>query len=212
MTSSQPVVNILSANESFKLKYARTLRWSVLAALLLTALGVWLMPRYEPTPYTLRQEILEIIEVDIIKDIDLRPEQPLERPVIHREIEPVADPNLPGDDVPPNSRWLPQPPAPPVMKYEKPFVASSTKPILTFWAKPHYPEMARMSGIEGTVIVKVLVGANGLIKAAEVIQSVHPLLDRAAMEAAMRCRFEPGRQRTIPVKAAMAIPYRFRVR
>ena len=38
---------------------------------------------------------------------------------------------------------------------------------------------------------------------------MHPLLDRAAREAALRCRFSPGKQRGIAVKAWMAIPFVF---
>jgi TonB family protein len=41
---------------------------------------------------------------------------------------------------------------------------------------------------------------------------VHPLLDRAAQQAARLCRFTPAKQREIPVKAWLAVPYVFRLR
>jgi TonB family protein len=46
---------------------------------------------------------------------------------------------------------------------------------------------------------------------AEITQGVHPILDQAAKAAALRCRFTPGTQRTIPVPVWVAIPYRFRL-
>jgi protein TonB len=91
------------------------------------------------------------------------------------------------------------------------FVASQTKPELVYFAPPNYPEMARISHLEGTVIVKVLVGPDGSVLAAEILQGVHPMLNKEAIAAARKCKFNPGKQRNIPVKAWMAIPYRFRL-
>jgi protein TonB len=71
--------------------------------------------------------------------------------------------------------------------------------------------MARRAALEGTVIVKVLVGPDGTVKDAIVVQGVNPLLNKAAVEAARRCKFIPGKQRNIPVKAWMALPFTFRL-
>ena len=76
---------------------------------------------------------------------------------------------------------------------------------------PDYPEIARMSQLEGTVIVKVLVGPDGSVMEAAIVTGVHPLLNRSALAAARKAKFSPGKQRNIPVKAWMAIPYRFRL-
>ena len=91
------------------------------------------------------------------------------------------------------------------------FVASSEKPRFKTRAKADYPEMARRAQIEGTVIVKVLVGPDGLVKDAQIVQGVHPILDKQALIAARRWTFFPGKQRNIPVKAWMAIPFNFRL-
>jgi protein TonB len=91
------------------------------------------------------------------------------------------------------------------------FVASQEKPELIYFHPAEYPEMARYSQVEGTVTVKVLVGPDGSVMAAEIMQSANPLLDRAALAAARKCKFKPGKQRNIPVKAWLAIPYRFRL-
>ena len=62
------------------------------------------------------------------------------------------------------------------------------------------------------MLVHVLVNPRGMVEKAVVIQRAHPILDRAAMEAAMRCRFTPAKQREIAVRAWVAIPYRFRLK
>ena len=40
---------------------------------------------------------------------------------------------------------------------------------------------------------------------------IKTLTRNAALVAARRCKFKPGKQRNIPVKAWLAIPYRFRL-
>lgn len=92
------------------------------------------------------------------------------------------------------------------------FVASATKPTLVMQARADYPEIARRSGIEGTVVVRVLVGVNGRVEDAVIIQSAHPILDKEALLAARKCRFTPARQREMKVAVQVAIPYRFRLR
>jgi len=91
------------------------------------------------------------------------------------------------------------------------FVASSAEPVLNFHVKAGYPEIARRAGLEGTVLIHVLVDVRGQVDRAEVIQGVHPLLDKAALAAALRCRFTPAKQRDMPGPVWVAIPYRFRL-
>lgn len=202
----------LSANESFKLNYGRTLRWSMLAAVIALGLLWMFLPRYEPTPYTLRQDYMEWIEIEE-PELDIPEETPLlPVPVVPRDIEPVPG-NFEEEPWIPPDFWDPMPvvQAPVDPSIYDGFVASSSKPRLTFQAKPDYPQVARMSGLEGTVIVDVLVGSRGKVEQARIAQGVHPLLDKAALAAAYRCRFEPGTQRKVPVRAWVSVPYRFRM-
>ena len=70
-----------------------------------------------------------------------------------------------------------------------------------------FPEAARRLGAEGTVVLQIAVGADGAVTSAEVLQgSGFPVLDRAARQAALRCRFEPALERGRPV--AGAAPWR----
>jgi len=205
--------DVSSANEVFKSHYNRTLRWSGLAAAVLTLLMIWASPQYTPHPYQPRTEILVLTEVEIIYE-EIKPPEVAAPPMIPPEIEIVDDLN--PDATEPiliEGPWdIFAPPAVAKVPMDDSFIASSTKPVLLFRAKPHYPEVARLAQVEGTVIVKVLVDVDGSIKAAEVIRSVHPLLNRAALKAARLCTFEPGKQRQIKVPTWVAVPYRFKLR
>ena len=204
---------VLSANDAFKLKYPRYLKGALLAALALTALIVWLWPGYQPQPYKLRVKE-EMVWVDVNEPVDV-PDPPRvpAAPVLNRPIEaaPINDPDLITDPVLPGFWDPPAPSLPDPSAYED-FVASSTLPKLQFQAKADYPEIARRSGLEGLVIVNARVDVNGRVERALVIQSVHPILDRAASEAAAKCRFTPAKQRERKVATWVAIPYRFKLR
>lgn len=204
----------LSANDRFKQNYPRYLRWALLVALLLTALGVWLMPRYEPAPYKPRAE--EMILIDI-PEPPVVPEKikPQDAPVIPPVVEAAPNDDPEALETLPENRLIDIPIGPPILEVpagEYDFVASGANPRLEVQPKADYPEIARRAGLEGTVVVNVLVGEDGRVAAAQVTHGVHPLLDRAALAAAKRCRFEPARQRQMKVKAWVAVPYRFRLR
>jgi protein TonB len=215
MTNSRPLFAVaLSANDEFKLRYPRYLKGAVLAALVLTALLVWLWPGYEAKPYVLRQtEVLELVVIEPLSLVD-EPPKPIEVPRLPPIVEaaPVDDPNA-VDTIPePISIWTPfnkvmQPPS-----SDEGFIPSSAEPVLTFQMKADYPEIARRAGLEGTVLIHARVNSRGQVERAEVIQGVHPLLDKAAQAAALRCRFTPARQRAVSVPVWVAIPYRFRLR
>lgn len=75
---------------------------------------------------------------------------------------------------------------------------------------PKYPELAKKAGIEGTVVVKVLVGFEGNVEATELVQSVE-VLDEAALEAARQFKFTPAKLDGKPVKVWIAVPFRFKL-
>lgn len=72
-----------------------------------------------------------------------------------------------------------------------------------------YPEEARREGIEGRVIVEFVVDGEGRVHRAEVIKSVHPALDSAAVEAVRRTTFSPGTHQGEEVSVRMHLPIRF---
>lgn len=74
-----------------------------------------------------------------------------------------------------------------------------------------YPNIARQAGIEGMVVVKIVVNAEGIPMDPEVLRSPSDVLNRAAVDAVMKQRFTPGRQRGRAVAVEMAIPVRFQL-
>ena len=76
----------------------------------------------------------------------------------------------------------------------------------------HYPKMAREAGIEGTVIVQIVVNKKGIPTDPHIIRSVVGGLDKAAIQAVEKARFTPGIQRGRPVPVRMSIPVRFELR
>lgn len=82
-------------------------------------------------------------------------------------------------------------------------------PQLVEFVEPEYPDEARREGLEGEVLLKVLVGPDGRVLEVDVVKGVDPLLDEAARDAARRSRWKGGSQRGIPVKAWAMLPCRF---
>ena len=74
-----------------------------------------------------------------------------------------------------------------------------------------YPVIAQKQGIEGNVIVQIVVDEHGQPHNPRVVRSASPLLNEAATNAVMEQRFEPGRQRGRAVKVEVAIPVKFRL-
>lgn len=74
-----------------------------------------------------------------------------------------------------------------------------------------YPALARKSGLEGTVVVQIVVNADGTPSDPTIARGVHKVLDDAAIEGVMQLRFEPAMQRSRPVRVYMTLPVRFRL-
>lgn len=74
-----------------------------------------------------------------------------------------------------------------------------------------YPPIARQAGLEGLVVVKIVVNADGTPSDPEILKSPGSALDSAAIDAVMQQEFRPGRQRGRAVAAYMAIPVRFQL-
>jgi len=74
-----------------------------------------------------------------------------------------------------------------------------------------YPPIARQAQLEGLVVVKIVVNADGTPSDPEILKSPGSALDNAAIDAVMQQQFKPGRQRGRAVAAYMAIPVRFQL-
>ncbi len=88
------------------------------------------------------------------------------------------------------------------------FITVDEKPVITTDAQPEYPQSAIDAGIDGTVVVKVVVDKTGRVSNAEIFRSV-PQLDNAALDAARRKVFSAGKVAGNPVNTEMNIPIVF---
>ncbi len=103
------------------------------------------------------------------------------------------------------------PPADEVVPGVKDFVYYDEPPAVVTQAMPVYPDLAREAGVDGTVMLRVLVGKDGRVKDVRVDRSV-ALLDEAAVAAARQWVFTPALSNGHPVMVWVAVPVRFSLR
>lgn len=75
-----------------------------------------------------------------------------------------------------------------------------------------YPEKPLLAGIEGRVVVNVLISESGQVSRTQLLSSIHPDLDQAALEAIKSAKWNPTRQRGKPVATWVAVPVVFKIR
>ena len=126
----------------------------------------------------------------------------------------ALNPSNSGDDgvidgftvtVPPNTEIFPP---------DSVFVLCEVMPVLLTPILPEYPEMARKAGIEGKVVVEVVVDTRGLVCDAKVIQSsgANAGFEEAALAAALLGKWRPAMQNKQPVRVRVSYPIVFRLK
>jgi protein TonB len=203
------------ANVEFKAKYGKYVRNASWLAVVFHALVFILSPPITFEPYELKGEKFELVEVP--QDIELLPLKEVEMPRMNVEAtsaeeegEEASFPETTFNDV----SDMPPPPPPPSDSGDAGgvFLAFDEPPVLIDYVTPEYPLLDRAAGYEGTVRVRVLVGADGKVLGADVLSSdASPEMQQAAIAAAMKCKFKPARQRTTPVKSHVMIPFLFQL-
>jgi TonB family protein len=84
-----------------------------------------------------------------------------------------------------------------------------TKPAPVSVPRPDYPLEARAAGIEGKVRIKLTVNELGEVVDATFVQRLGHGFDEAALNAALRARFEPARACGKATTATFTIAMRF---
>ena len=74
-----------------------------------------------------------------------------------------------------------------------------------------YPEIAKRVGIEGKVFVRAFVDETGNVTSAEVVKGIGGGCDEAALDAVLKTKFTPGKQRGKPIKVQVTVPIHFRL-
>ena len=98
----------------------------------------------------------------------------------------------------------PAPPAPPKIELPSSDAAYLNNP------KPTYPAISKRLGEQGKVVLRVLIGTDGLPQKVEVNKSSgFERLDRQAQDAVMRWRFVPGKRNGVPETMWNLVPVNF---
>ena len=74
-----------------------------------------------------------------------------------------------------------------------------------------YPQVARDAGIEGTVVLRILVGNEGQYIRHVVLNSVHPALEGAVVQNISKISFTPAEKDGKPVKFWVNLPFTFKL-
>lgn len=88
----------------------------------------------------------------------------------------------------------------------------TTLPRIREQPQPNYPPSLRAAGIEGDVILELLIDATGNTLEATIVESSNPAFNDAALEAARAVKFAPARQGDQAVAVKIRFPIRFRLR
>jgi protein TonB len=81
--------------------------------------------------------------------------------------------------------------------------------ILIRKVPPIYPEEARAAGIEGDVVLKILIAADGHVESAEPTDG-NPILAAAAVEAVLQWLYKPTLLNKQPIEVVTTVTVSFR--
>ena len=201
--------------------------------LLLTLLPGWVARRdVPPLPLTvelLKQEPPQIVPPELPRPLPMEtraerapPEpakpavrqpqttQPAQAPILSA---PLEAPPSPAAAVVPEQRSAPPPPEAP-RPPSSPSVVTPPRSDAAYLnnPRPAYPLAARRRGDQGTVLIRVLVTAEGLAASVGLEKSSgHPALDEVALAAVKTWRFIPARQGTQAIESHYVVPIVFKV-
>jgi periplasmic protein TonB len=198
----------------------RVAAWSAALAAHLAVVAVLLLPRLPlvvPDPPGRDMAWVEPERV-VIAPVPIPP-QPQPRPRQHQPVRDLPELTVPVVEPTPMSLPAPEFDALPVAEAEPveavvAWPGASQAIAIATVTPPPYPAPALRRGLEGTVLLQVAIGADGVPTAAEVERSSgHRELDRAAREHVLAAwRFHPAVRNGQPVPASARVPIVFRIR
>jgi len=76
--------------------------------------------------------------------------------------------------------------------------------------EPEYPPLAKMTGVEGVVVLLILINESGVIEEIEVVKSLgNTGCDEAAVNAVKQWHFAPAKRQGQPIAARVTLPVLF---
>jgi protein TonB len=206
-----------------RLKYRRTFEISLILALALMIVAFKFFPDVTSGGAQLEstQELFTVEDIQHTKQ-ENRPPPPPKPPIpIEAPSDDVLEDIEIGDTEIDLSEEMEAPPPPPKEEKkveEEPtyFVAVEEMPepvggIKAIQEKIVYPEIAKRAGVEGKVYILAFVDESGSVTKAQVLKGIGAGCDEAALDAVLKTKFKPGKQRGKPVKVQVSIPIVFKL-
>lgn len=184
------------------------LHGAALAIAFLMKSGV--IPMELPGPIIQTYEVQPIEPPDEIVQPPESPQQPLPPPVTLTPVPlpPVRLTSITPPILPPS---LPQPPAQPTTP-EPVMIAARFHPSHRGALQPRYPTGPLRQELEGSCTIRVRIGTNGRVIAAEAVRATHPAFCEATQRQALRrWRFEPATRDGVPVESWQQHVVEFRI-
>lgn len=90
-------------------------------------------------------------------------------------------------------------------------LSRSTSPRIVYKVEPQYSREARQAGLEGSVVLRIIVGADGTPRDLKVVRSLGLGLDEKAIAAVSKWHFAPATKSGEPVEIQAQIEVNFRL-
>lgn len=206
-----------------RLKYRKTFEISLIIALTIMIVAFKFFPDISSGEVQLdaTQELFTVEDIQQTKQ-ENRPPPPPKPPIpIEAPSDDVLEDIEIGDteiDINEEMEAPPPPPKEDKKVEEEPtyFVAVEEMPepiggIKAIQEKIVYPEIAKRAGVEGKVYILAFVDESGTVTKAQVLKGIGAGCDEAALDAVLKTKFKPGKQRGKPVKVQVSIPVIFKL-
>jgi TonB family protein len=83
--------------------------------------------------------------------------------------------------------------------------------VLLYKVRPNYTEEARKNKIQGIVVARILIGADGTVKKVQIVRGLPDGLNEEAIRAAYQMRFKPATKAGRPVAFWMPVEIVFTI-
>ena len=212
-----PVIKNYKAD--LRASYSRNIKLSVIAIVALIIVAFKISPTEESLSGTIIQP-QDIIRIeDIINTVQKPkiPDPPAKPKIIEASIDDITE-----DLILDNIDIFEDAPTTQPSRHDRPkvvdedviFVWSEVMPepiggIKAIQEKVVYTEIARLAGIDGTVIIEAIIDKEGNVIDARIERDIGGGLGESALNAVRATMFSPGKQRGKPVKVKIMIPIKF---
>ncbi len=214
-------MNFKKPKADLRATYKLTVEISIIISLAILILAFKFFPHLEDKGLAIEgpQELFTVEDIQQTKQ-ENRPPPPPKPPI---PIEAPADDVLEDIEIEDTEidfdAEIQAPPPPKEEIEEEPtyFVAVEEMPtpiggIRAIQEKIVYPEIAKRAGVEGKVYVLAFVNEQGIVTKAQIIKGIGAGCDEAALDAVLKTKFKPGKQRGKPVKVQVSIPIIFKLK